>query len=329
MRLTKQFLSLIIVMTLVTTVSAGQAGARRRASDPGELSKKIRRFSPTVLTANAARLSPRDRQALRKIIAAARHMDPLFLRQVWSGNDSLKKELEADRSVIGRMVLKYFLINDGPWSRLDENEPFIDDVPPKPAHANYYPDDITKDEFNSWLASLSAADKEKATGYFYTIRRGADRKLKTVPYSEEYREFLDPAAKLLREAAALTTNASLRNYLNKRAAAFSSNDYYDSDVAWMDLDSPIEVTIGPYETYEDVLFGYKAAFEAYVTLRDDAETAKLKKFSQYLQELEDHLPMDPKHRNPKLGAASPIASSTTFSPGACQQRRPDCRLQFA
>ena len=100
-----------------------------------------------------------------------------------------------------------------------------------------------------------------------------------MPYSEEYREFLDPAAKLLREAAALTTNATLRDYLNKRAAAFASNDYYDSDVAWMDLDSPIEVTIGPYETYEDELFGYKAAFEAYVTLRDDAETEKLKKFS--------------------------------------------------
>ena len=100
-----------------------------------------------------------------------------------------------------------------------------------------------------------------------------------MPYSEEYREFLEPAAKLLREAAALTTNATLQDFLNKRAAAFASNDYYDSDVAWMDLDSPIDVTIGPYETYEDELFGYKAAFEAYVTLRDEAETAKLKKFS--------------------------------------------------
>ena len=100
-------------------------------------------------------------------------------------------------------------------------------------------------------------------------------KLKTVPYSEEYREFLEPAAKLLREAAALTTNKTLKDFLNKRAAAFASNDYYDSDVAWMDLDAPIDVTIGPYETYEDELFGYKAAFEAYVTLRDEAESAKL------------------------------------------------------
>src|SRR5947207_12049903 len=97
----------------------------------------------------------------------------------------------------------------------------------------------------------------------------------------------------------LTSNATLRDFLNKRAAAFASNDYYDSDVAWMDLAAPIDVTIGPYETYEDELFGYKAAFEAYVTLRDEAESAKLAKFSQYLQELEKNLPLDPKYRNPK------------------------------
>lgn len=308
MKLWKPLISLLLVSTLLAAVSPGQRKGpdRPKASDPGSLPAKIRRFSPTVLTANTSRLSAKDRLALRKIIAAAKLLDPLFLRQVWSGNDALKKKLDADKTPTGRMLLHYFLINDGPWSRLDENQPFIDDVPAKPAYANYYPDDITKDEFNSWLAGLSAEEKEKATGYFYTIRRDANGKLKTVPYSEEYREFLAPAAKLLREAAALTTNASLKSYLNKRADAFASNDYYDSDVAWMELESPIEVTIGPYETYEDELFGYKAAFEAYVTLRDEAETAKLAKFSGHLQELEDNLPMDPKYRNPKLGAASPI-----------------------
>src|SRR5213078_639468 len=171
-------------------------------------------------------------------------------------------------------------------------------------------------EFTSWLNGLSAQEKEKATGYFYTIRRDVNGRLKTVSYSQEYRELLDPAAKFLREAAALATNSTLKNFLEKRANAFGSNDYYDSDVAWMDLDSLIEVTIGPYETYEDELFGYKAAFEAYVTLRDEAESAKLKKFSQYLQELEDHLPLDAKYRNPKLGAASPIrVVNEVFSSG--------------
>ena len=138
----------------------------------------------------------------------------------------------------------------------------------------------------------------------------------TVPYSKAYAEFLVPAARLLREAASLTTNATLKDFLTKRADAFASDDYYSSDVAWMDLDSPIDVTFGPYETYEDELFSYKAAFEAYVTLRDEAESAKLTKFSGYLQELENNLPMDAGYRNPKLGAASPIrVVNEVFSSG--------------
>jgi hypothetical protein len=281
-------------------------GGKKTLGDP-ELAKKISRFAPTTLTANTVALSAGDRKALKKIIEAARLLDPLFLRQVWSGNDALHKKLEADKSAVGRQRLHYFLINDGPWSRLDENEPFIEGVPRvKPPQANFYPDDITKDEFNSWLAGLPDSEKEKATGYFYTIRRDAGGKLMSVPYNQEYREFLEPAAKLLREAAALTTNQTLKDFLSKRADAFASNDYYASDVAWMDLKGPIDVTIGPYETYEDELFGYKAAFEAYVTLTDAAESAKLQKFSQHLQELENNLPLEPRYRNPKLGAASPM-----------------------
>lgn len=270
------------------------------------LAAKTARFAPTTLTADVASLSPNDRKALEKIIAAAKYYDSLFLRQIWSGNEVLMQKLKADQSPLGRLRLHYFMINKGPWSQLDSNEPFIDGVPARPPQANFYPDDMTKDEFNAWLNTLSPEEKTKATGYFYVIRRDASGTLKSVPYSEEYREFLEPAAKLLSEAAALTTNKTLKDFLSKRAAAFASNDYYESDVAWMDLDAPIDVTIGPYETYEDELFGYKAGFEAYITLRDEAESAKLKKFSQYLQEIENNLPIDAKYRNPKLGAASPI-----------------------
>jgi hypothetical protein len=272
-----------------------------------ELAKKIARFAPTTMTADVSKLAPKDRQALQKIIEAAKLLDPLFLRQVWNGNAALEKKLLADKTPAGRQRLHYFYINDGPWSRLDNKESFIEGVPQeKPPQASYYPDDMTKDEFNNWLATLSEADKQKATGFFYLIRRGADKKLTFVPYSEAYKETLEPAARLLREAAALTTIPSLRNFLTKRADAFGSNDYYESDVAWMELDSPIDVTIGPYETYEDELFNYKAAFESYVTLRDDVETAKLTKFSSHLQELENNLPIEPRYRNPKLGAAAPI-----------------------
>src|SRR6267378_1421756 len=306
-----------VCLALILSMAALAYGQKiKRAPADNSLAAKIRRFAPTILTANTTRLSPGDRQALLKIVAAAKYYDPIFLRQIWSGNEALLQKLRADKSPLGRLRLHYFMINKGPWSQLDGHEPFIEGVPPRPPQANFYPDDMTKDEFNAWLNTLSPEEKEKATGYFYTIRRDAGGKLKTVAYSEEYREFLEPAAKLLREAAVLTTNATLKDFLNKRATAFASNDYYDSDVAWMDLDAPIDVTIGPYETYEDELFGYTAAFEAYVTLRDEAESAKLVKFSQYLQEIEDHLPIDAKYRNPKLGSASPIrVVNEVFSAG--------------
>ena len=131
--------------------------------------------------------------------------------------------------------------------------------------------------------------------------------MKAVPYSEEYKTDLAKAARLLEEAAGLTTNATLEEIpAGSRSAAFLSNDYYESDLAWMDLDAPIDITIGPYETYNDEMFGYKAAFEAYVNLRDDVETAKLNFFGGHLQEIENNLPIDPKYRNPKLGGQAPI-----------------------
>ena len=311
-----KLISILVVASVSMTILANQKSRSATTGNDPELAKKIRRFAPTALTADTSRLSAGDRKALPKIIGAAKLIDPLFLRQVWGGNEALKQKLEADKSVVGRQRLHYFMINKGPWSRIDSNEAFIEGVPEKPHHATYYPDDMTKDEFNNWVAGLPEEEKKKATGFFYLIRRGDDGKLKTVPYNEAYAEFLKPAAQLLNEAAELTTNQTLKQFLSKRAAAFSSNDYYASDVAWMDLNSPIELTIGPYETYEDELFSYKAAFEAYVTLRDEAESAKLAKFSQYLQELEDNLPMEAHYRNPKLGAASPIrVVNEVFSSG--------------
>jgi hypothetical protein len=285
------------------------------------LESRAARFVSTDVTGDTSRLSEGDRKALDKIIEAASYMDDIYLRQVWSGNVALLQKLEADKSPVGQARLHYFMINKGPWSRLDKNEPFIDGVPhEKPPQAGFYPDDMTKEEFENWAKGLSDEERQRATGFFYAIRRGADGKLKTVAYSEEYRQFLEPAAQLLREAAELTTDQTLKSYLAKRAAAFISNDYYESDVAWMDLNSPIDVTIGPYETYEDEWFSYKAAFEAFITLRDEAESAKLAKFSSYLQEIENNLPIEERYRNPKLGAASPIrVVDVVFTSGEANQ----------
>src|SRR5215211_7796385 len=149
----------VLAMALITTTLVGQ---KQAAGDP-ELAYKIARFAPTTLTAETSKLTPKDKQALDKIIAAAKLLDPLFLRQVWSGNDALEKKLQADKTAAGQQRLHYFYINDGPWSRLDDKEPFIEGVPPKPDNASYYPDDMSKDEFNSWVQTLSDADKQKAT----------------------------------------------------------------------------------------------------------------------------------------------------------------------
>ena len=310
-------LSLCLCAASVPSAAGPRRAHHHGGDDLPTLRTKIRRFAPTVVTADASRLSPADRCALAKVIEAARLFDPLFLRQAWSGNPALRRRLEADRTPLGRARLHYFLLNDGPWSQLDDNKAFLDGVPDeKPPQAAHYPDDMRKEEFTRWVEGLSEAEKQKANGFFYAIRRDSAGGLRAVPYSEEYREWLEPAARLLREAAAATANPTLKDFLTKRAAAFLSNDYYESDVAWMALDAPIDVTIGPYETYSDELFGYKAAFEAYVTLRDEAESAKLQRFGGYLQELENNLPIEPRYRNPRLGAASPIrVVNVVFSSG--------------
>lgn len=277
-------------------------------SQQGSLAEKIRRFVPVSLSADTSALSPGDHAALVKLIGAAKLMDSIYLRQVWSGNPSLLEQLTADGTPEGRERLHYFLINFGPWSRLDGDAPFIEGVPnPKPPGANYYPEGMRKEEFTAWLDTLrNDSTRKDAVGFYYTIHRRDGGTFYPVPYSTEYREFLAPAARLLREAASSTTDESLSKFLTERADAFLSNDYYASDVAWLALDGRIEPTIGPYEVYEDELFNYKAAFEAFIGIRDDAETNKLARFSSHLQEIEDHLPIDPGFRNPRLGALSPI-----------------------
>jgi hypothetical protein len=242
-------------------------------------------------------------------VQASRIIDALFLRQVWAGNEALLLRLLTDTTPLGRARLHAFLVHKGPWSRLDHDAPFIPGVPAKPGGANFYAAGATKAEVEAWLAGLPTDERRRATGFFATVRRtppGSPQPFVVIPYSLEYQGELARAAELLREAAAQTAQPTLKRFLETRAAAFLSNDYYESDVAWMELDASIEPTIGPYEVYQDQWFNYKAAFESFITVRDDAETDKLARFSSELQEIEDHLPIDPALRNPSLGALAPI-----------------------
>ena len=309
------------MMLLAGTVAVALVRAQearvttRDIPDAARLERMAARFAPTDIGADLSQLSEADRRVLAKLVEASKIIDALFLRQVWAGNDAMLLDLVRDQSPIGRARLHYFLINKGPWSRLDHNDVFVPGAPPKPAPANYYPDGASKADIERWVQSLPEAERARATGFFTVIRRAGTSFL-LVPYSVEYQGELAQAASLLREAAALTTQPTLKAFLGKRADAFVSNDYYASDVAWMELDASIEPTIGPYEVYEDEWLNAKAAFEAFVTLRDDAETAKLARFAGELQELEDHLPIDSRYRNPKLGALAPIrVVNVIFSSG--------------
>ena len=275
--------------------------------DLTQLKQMSARFAPVKIKYDTSKLSSGDRKALAKLIEAAKVLNSIFMDQLWSGNRDLYQELEKDTTPLGKARLHYFWLNKGPWSDLDAHTAFLPGVPDrKPLGANFYPADMTAVEFEAWLKTLPEPARTEATGFFTVIRRNPDKQLTTVPFNRAYADDLERAAKLLREAAALTDNVSLRKYLKARADAFLSNDYYASDVAWMDLDAPLDITIGPYETYNDELFGYKAGFEAYITIRDEALTNRLHLFAARLQEIENNLPMDAKYRNPKLGAAAPI-----------------------
>ena len=286
--------------------ASGQA-LSTSAPDLAQLQQMTARFAPTELNVDISGLSDGDRSALVKLIEAARLIDDIFMTQYWSGDHALYATLQKDHSPLGKARLHYFWINKSPWSELDGDQAFLPGVPQhKLPGANFYPESMTKEQFESWVAKLPEAQQQQAKGFFTVIASDGKGGLKIVPYSEAYKADLQRAAASLKEAAALTDNATLKRFLTTRADAFLSNDYYESDLAWMDLDAPLDITIGPYETYNDEIFGYKASYEAYVNVRDEQESAKLGAFARHLQEIEDHLPIDPKYRNPKIAAQAPI-----------------------
>jgi hypothetical protein len=298
--------SLLSASALLGSTSVSSVASDKQTPDLAGLQRMTARFAPVDIGADIGGLPAHDRQALAHMVEAARLMDALFLRQVWAGNEALLMDLAEDTTALGQARLRYFLINKGPWSRLDHDASFITGAPDKPEGATFYPAGATKPEIETWHASLSEPERKSATGFFTTIRRGPDGRFMTVPFSIEYQGELTLAAERLRAAAAATKQPTLQAFLTARADAFISNDYYASDVKWMELDASIEPTIGPYEVYEDAWFNAKAAFEAFITLRDEAETKKLEVFGSKLQDLEDHLPIAPELRNPKLGALAPI-----------------------
>jgi hypothetical protein len=299
---------LLVLVAVAMTVGCSGAEAPEKAEADAlwvapDIAARRAQFVPETLTADVAHLSEGDRQALRHLVAAARAIDEIFALQAWTGNPEFALRVAALDGPDADAARDYYRIMVGPWDRLVDHQPFLGDRP-RPEGAGFYPDDLTREEFEAWLTA-HPEDAESFRGLHTVIRRDGDQ-LVAVPYSQAYREPLERAAAELRAAARATDNASLKRFLELRAAAFSSDDYYESDLAWMDLDSGVEVVIGPYETYEDTLFGYKAAFEAFLCVTDPEDSARLERFKGELPWLERNLPIPDEHKNPDRGAESPI-----------------------
>ncbi|MGZ3480292.1 MAG: dipeptidyl-peptidase 3 family protein [Myxococcaceae bacterium] len=295
-----------MIAALLPFVLAASLGAAAPLPGLPELKASLDQFVPTPLEVDVSGLPASERKALARLVQAARVLDPLFLRQSWAGSEAWLMTLARDTTPLGQARLRLFLLNQGPWDRLKHDATFLPGVPPKPESGNFYPAGATKDEVSRWMSTLSPADRARASGFFTTIRRTPAGGFTIVPYSLEYQGELARAAALLREAAAATAQPALKSFLEQRAAALLNDDYAPSDVAWMQLDTTIDPTFGPYETYEDEWFNQKAGFEAYITVVDPKETEKLKRFSSQLQALENALPMDDRYKNPKIGALAPI-----------------------
>ncbi len=264
---------------------------------------QLDKLVPVILSCDISSLPESERETLELLVKAAKYMDSAFLLQVSGDNPAIKEELSSRPEKDAGVHLEYFKTMFGPWDRLDEEHPFINDAA-KPEGANFYPLDMTKDEFKNWLEE-HPGDREAFESNFTVIRRKDDG-LAAIPYSEFFAEQLEPAAALLRKAAETTNDPTLGVFLKSRADAFLSDDYYQSDMDWMDLSGDIEVVIGPYEVYEDGLFGYKAAFESFVCVVDAEESAKLEKIGESLDEMEKNLPNPEEHKNFDRGSSSPI-----------------------
>jgi hypothetical protein len=300
---------------VITLLCAGIilfAGCEPPKSDPGTQSKEttmldeqIAKFAPTELKYDKSTLDERQQKVVEKIYRAAKIMDEIFLDQVYSKNKEIKAELMKKDTDEAKTQLELFEIMFGPFDRLDHDKPFMG-TDEKPLGANYYPEDMTKEEFENWIKEHPEDEKAFTSEFTFIRREGGN--LVAIPYSEYYKDKLTEASKYLLEAAEYADNQSVKDYLTTRAAALLSNDYFESDMKWMDMeDHAIEVVIGPYEVYEDRLFNYKAAFECFLTIKDPVESEKLEVFKSYLRDMEIHLPIPDMFKNFERGSESPLA----------------------
>jgi len=288
-------------------MTACGGGEQEIAVDSGSaMADRVAQFAPVTLEFDASLLDERQKRVLRRLVEASDHLDAIYRLQVWGGNLNPAAVLPSEDTPEATAIRDYYELMYGPWDRIAEEEPFVAGVGPKPAGAGSYPEDMTKEEFEEWIG-LNRGDAAAFTSYYTVIERD-NGGLRAIPYSQAYVDQLEAAAAALRDAAESADNESLERFLRLRAESFLTDDYFDSEIAWMRLeDNLIEPTIGPYEVYEDGLFGYKASFESFIGFKDPVASDLLAGLAARLPALERALPIPDEHKYLDRDFTSPIS----------------------
>jgi len=288
--------SVFLLIGLVIQNCTGDTGMNGRENGSQEMSieDRLDQYTSFTLTTDVSGLSENQKKMIPLLIEAAEAMDEAFWMEAYGDKSDLMDMIEDPQ------VRRYAEINYGPWDRLEENEAFIEGVGEKPAGANFYPEDITKEEFEAW-------DSEAKDDLYTLVRRDDSGNLVTVPYHEAFAEQHKLASEKLKAAAELAEDPGLKKYLNLRAEALLTDEYRESDLAWMDMkDNVIDVVIGPIETYEDQLYGYKAAHETFILVKDTEWSDRLSKYATVLPELQKGLPVPEEYKQETPGRDSDL-----------------------
>jgi len=300
----RSFLAVLLAATAACATAPSVPPSSSASADGYSLAAQRAKIARIEMRPDTSFLNAEEREVVNYLIQAADLLNPVFLRQVSADNPAVREAIARSGRPDRALVLDWFDFNAGPWDTLADNRPFWGERALPPG-GGVYPADLTKEALDSYLAA-HPSEKAALVDPYTVVKRDGDR-LVAVPYSVEYRQWLEPAARLLEKAAARTSNASLKRFLTLRAQAFRSNDYYESEMAWMDVSgTPIEVVIGPYEVYVDNLYAQKTAFESYVTVADPRQSAALGRYKALLPDMERNLPVDDKYKNANRPFSSPI-----------------------
>ena len=288
----RSFILLLVSLLAFACTTKTTKETSKKTMNIEEIKQKAEEFASFRLTTDLSVLSDKEKQMLPLLFEAAKLMEDIYWMEAFGNKDDLfLREMDE-------YTRKFLQINYGPWERLNNNEPFLPGYGAKPAGANFYPKDMTKKEFEAW-------DDATKTSLYTLIRRDEDGSLKSIPYHIAFEEQIDKAADLLMQAAELAEDTGLKTYLEKRAEALRTDDYYESDVAWIEMkNNTIEFIIGPIENYEDQLYGYKAAHESFILIKDKDWSEKLVKYAALLPGLQKALPCEQKYKDETPGVDS-------------------------